>query len=196
MIDLVDQAEAKGLLAPYVAIIRKAMDEGWNRWEELGNGASHLKHPLLARTRANFISDHIAHFIDQRFRGDKHALVTKDRGFLLLNIRGKLLIRFKKLDKNGRSRNILTKQQRLFAFQRPLPGLEDETRLTAGYRLDELQIGIQDVLITCPVGKEMRWMYTIEAPAAMVMPLPALQPSAKSPKVRVRARDIGDRKKA
>jgi hypothetical protein len=65
-----------------------------------------------------------------------------------------VVIRLKKMDEDGKSRNYPTKQAKLYDAQRELPGLPlPPVRLTAGYWLDRTGQIINRVQIARPNGK-------------------------------------------
>lgn len=72
-------------------------------------------------------------------------------GLRVLNISDTLVLRFKKVDENGRHRNAETKQQQRFDAQLPLEGLPDPAiRLVVGYQPDEAFSDVERVIIRCP----------------------------------------------
>ncbi len=95
-----------------------------------------------------------------------HGVRVEDRrGFPELVIDNRFVLRFKKLDKHGRSRNILTPAQRAWLdAQMILPDMPPEAkRLIAGYVLDALGTQIERMLVTAPANvKTINWMLDIE----------------------------------
>jgi hypothetical protein len=80
------------------------------------------------------------------------------------------LLRLKKVNGAGRSRNVLTKQQRDYDDQKPIPGLPPAAvRLVVGYQPDAAFSVIERVIVSRPLGKEILWSAQIvvadEAPA-------------------------------
>jgi len=97
-------------------------------------------------------------FAREFFVGDENIRIFSKRGLAVVNIKDVVLLRFKKLDNNKRSRNIPTTQQYLFRAQLDLPGIPSElTHLEAGYVLNELQTGLDGVYITCPNKNRLEW---------------------------------------
>ena len=69
-----------------------------------------------------------------------------------------VVIRFKKMDEDGRSRNYPTRQARDFDAQLELPGLPPKPdRLTVGYLLDETGTEFVICQIARPDGREALW---------------------------------------
>jgi hypothetical protein len=96
---------------------------------------------------------------DRRFFGREGIRVIEIRGLKLwLFESASVVVRFKKMDEDGRSRNYPTKQARDFDAQLELPGLPPKpVRLTAGYLLDETGIDFVRSQIARPYGREALW---------------------------------------
>lgn len=102
-----------------------------------------------------------------------HMVAAADRRFVerpgvrLLDIRGlkvwlfesaSVVVRFKKMDEDGRSRNYPTKQARDFDRQLELPGLPPKPlRLTVGYLLDNTATEYVRCQIARPNGRNALW---------------------------------------
>jgi hypothetical protein len=119
--------------------------------------------------------------------GENHAVrVVDSRAFVeLVILRARLIIRFKKLDKRGVSRNILTDAQRSwFEGQAKLPEmLPAATKLIAGYVLDELTANLSRVLVTLPDGPSaVMWKLDLpEAGGATIIEIPRRPEEPKAP---------------
>ncbi|MCC0057907.1 MAG: hypothetical protein H6886_01385 [Hyphomicrobiaceae bacterium] len=106
-----------------------------------------------------------------------HMLAEADRRFVdrtgvqSFDIRGQklwlfeepnVIIRLKKMDEDGRSRNYPTKQARAFDAQDDLPGLPSPAvRLTAGYLLDATGTNFVRSQVARPDGKNALWCAAI-----------------------------------
>jgi hypothetical protein len=111
------------------------------------------------RAQANCTYSHMFAAADRRFLGRP--------GIRLLDIRGlkvwlfetaSVVVRFKKMDEDGRSRNYPTKQARDFDAQLELPGLPPKpVRLTVGYLLDETGTEFVRCQIARPNGRQALW---------------------------------------
>jgi len=72
---------------------------------------------------------------------------------------GLIVVRLKKLDEDGVSRNNPTKQVIDFKRQEAIPGLEADHHLEVGYILNPTQDHIQSVELVCPSGEGgVYWM--------------------------------------
>lgn len=73
-----------------------------------------------------------------------------------------VVIRLKKTDEDGKSRNYRTKQDKDYDRGVPLPGLpEPAVRVTVGYLLDPTQTQIARVQVSRPMGKSVLWCAAI-----------------------------------
>jgi len=88
------------------------------------------------------------------------------RGRKVWAIGSGVLVRLKKTDEDGRSRNYPTRQDRAYDRGASLPGLPDPAvRVTVGYLLNPTQTEIVRVQVSKPRGKEIDWCAAI-VPAA------------------------------
>ena len=74
-------------------------------------------------------------------------------------------------------------QQEKFSLQVYLPGMEDNaTRLNAGYILNALQTAIGEFAITCPLGKDLEWWFTMgDSAVEEILQHPAADVDAEAP---------------
>jgi hypothetical protein len=118
---------------------------------------------LDKRAQAACTYSHMGADADRRFLG-------KD-GITPIDIRGQKLwlfeavnavVRLKKMDEDGRTRNYPTKQARDFDRGYDLPGLPmPPVRLTAGYLLDPTGVNFVRTQISRPVGRGTMWCAAI-----------------------------------
>jgi hypothetical protein len=96
---------------------------------------------------------------DRRFLGQSSVRILDIRGLKLwLFEDAGVVIRFKKMDEDGRSRNYQTKQAQDYDAQLELPGLPPKPdRLTMGYLLDESGTNFIRAQIARPEGKQVVW---------------------------------------
>ncbi len=72
------------------------------------------------------------------------------------------VVRLKKMDEDGATRNYPTEQARAFDRGDPLPGLPLEAaRISAGYLLNPTQTEFIRTQISRPRGKRIRWCVAI-----------------------------------
>lgn len=161
-----DREDVGQALRPYAERIRTAIVHGHEKWSEFGEVAGELRAPLDARARACFINRHIVTKIQTIFADDNSVRVISERGFIqLVLLKSRLILRFKKLDEHGRSRNIMTRNQRLwFSPAAKLPEAPPKaTRLIAGYILNVVTADLDRVVVVLPDGPSAT-MWIIELP--------------------------------
>lgn len=188
------------ILEPHELNITEAFKVAWQAWQALCQSQSELlRRPLGARTRANFINDHICHEIKQRFNDMPGVSIAEHMGFLILNFSNLVLLRFKMLNDARQASNIQTQRQKDYDNQLELPDLPPKAiRIVAGYQLDRVtQTQISDILITRPVRKNVLWHYSILKDGVATLQSSLLaeeQPSqtAQPEKRRVKAKKLKD----
>jgi hypothetical protein len=178
-----------------------------------------------ARTRANIFRDHVVDHARRNFEGKEFARpVETPNGLFCIEIDGKgsgidgrLLIRFKKLNKKLLASNVLTKQAADFneqkdVFSQPVQmplfdGLSKvefslPTNLNAGYIPNELWTGLEGMFVTCPNGKRsIAWFANIGDSTSAdrqgcLIPLPIETTVEESARQRVRVKGTAKKKKA
>ena len=99
---------------------------------------------------------------------DRRGIVPRDvRGRKVWIIGDAVVIRLKKTDEDGRSRNYPTKQDKDYDRGVSLPGLpEPAVRLTVGYLLNPTQTEVLRVQVAKPDGREIEWCAAIIPPSA------------------------------
>jgi hypothetical protein len=184
---MISKASAEHILRRRIGKIRDCIVQAYGSWrsDHQGNGSDGLI--LTPRSRASVIHDYMVAFARDFFKDDPGIRIFTKRGLSLINIDDSLLLRFKKLDAEKRSRNIPTQQTYLFRAQLELPGIPAElTHIEAGYVLNELQTMLDGIYITCPNGKRLEWFIDLTSLlGANVVPL---SPPSALPKAPAAAR--------
>lgn len=122
---------------------------------------SHVRIDHDARAAATCIYSHM--------ESGAHALEAVDgvhamdvRGLKVWLYRDQAVIRFKRMDEEGRFRRYPTKQAKDYDAQRPIPGLPPPAeRLVVGYLPDPTGTSIVRVQIAKPMGREIDWCAAI-----------------------------------
>lgn len=116
-----------------------------------------IEHDVRAQATCTYT--HMVAAADRRFLGRGNVRILDIRGLKLwLFEDASVVVRFKKMDEDGRSRNYPTKQARDFDAQLELPGLPPRpVRLTAGYLLDRTGTEFVRSQIARPDGREALW---------------------------------------
>lgn len=111
------------------------------------------------RAQAACTYAHMVSAADRRFLGRDGVRSLEIRGLKLWVFEhAGVVIRFKKMDEDGRARNYPTKQAKAFDGQLGLPGLPPRpVRLTAGYLLDRTGTEFIRSQIARPDGRDTLW---------------------------------------
>jgi len=187
--NIVPKTEAKAILEPHVDSITHCILLGWNDYTTRYSAETHLHE---TRTKANLIRDHIVYHARREFCDKPGVVLREFNGLFLVEVDGKLSIRFKKLDCGLRSSNIPTQQALAFNQQLLLPGIPPApTRLNAGYVPNEWWTDIKGLFVVCPNGNGVEWSIEIaeseSTPAISEFPMPT-HDSATTATPRVRPR--------
>jgi hypothetical protein len=121
-----------------------------------------------SRAAATCTYDHMVANAD-RLWADRPGVIPKEiRGLKVWLIGSAAVLRFKKMDEDGRTRNYPTKQAKNFDRQLPLPGLPaPAVRLTAGYWLDDTQTQFLRTQIAKPLAPGViDWCAALVPPSA------------------------------
>lgn len=167
------------ILAPYAEILWNIPHRAWDRFNALPDRA-----PLAAqpRVRANVVWAYMQEEATEHLLarpGVKPIDAFETRTFLIAD---EVLVRFKLLDADGRSRNYQTRRARLYNLNYPIKGIAPSAiRVDVGYRLNELQTAIAAIEVSHRSGKHIAWRFSLDQPAeAIVIPIqPTLDATAE-----------------
>jgi hypothetical protein len=161
----------------------------------MADQALHL-YRMRTGTQANLLRDYIVEKIRAEFPDGEDGISHHNRrGLFLLNIKNRYCLRFKKLDRRLRTRNIPTQMTLDFLLQRPLelfPELAPVTHLNVGYK-PGVTLSESTVWITCPNGEVLAWTWGLSEGAETIqipMPLPVAAPERKATPTLVRPKVV------
>ena len=159
--------EAESLLKPLVTELLTSHQEALSFWHSCLQVIPRLGlDDSKNQARARVISNFIASDVKSKFTGREGVSLTEDSGFVVLVIKEKIAVRFKKLDGNLRPSNIRTKQQYNFSTQALLPGFPPEaTNLTFGHKLNSTGTDFEGFWLQCPRGDRNVWSIPLDKPA-------------------------------
>ena len=180
---VISQERAEEILAPHMDAISACLWSAWDHWR-----TTELPLSVTARARANLVYDFAVGEAMSTLEGREGLVLTDERGFLIVNVEEKLLLRFKKYRGTGLATSgISTKQKKLFDQQQlTIAGMEQVTGIIAGYELDEFQREIKRVAITCRMGTSLIWTIEVARPAVSTV-IPIGTPDEVMPKTEVRS---------
>lgn len=146
---------AHDLLKRYYPKIASCINAGLNAWKALEETIPEVCLPLVSRTQACIIHDHMENHAREVFgEMGPDIMVSSEAGFLIVDFLGEIKMRFKKLSDNLQPYNVKTNQQRAYGDQTLFA--PPATLVTAGYRLDSTGI-FRDAHIVCWSGSERLW---------------------------------------
>jgi hypothetical protein len=187
------ESKATDLLSPYFDKLRAIVIDGFKDYTK---EYAHVSHKHHARSRACLIHDHIAHYARERLLGikDFHQIPTKIRN--LFDVKGELVLQFKKLTRKLRTSNIRTQLSFNFDGQmavHELPGIPSRLpKLSLGYVPRRDWTDIDGVFLTYSVGKRLNWFISLTDASEQPEIFPATIPNEPQPQIsttrRVRAK--------
>lgn len=186
VIDIQPAEVAQKILGPHLPTLRSCIDDGFRAVAAEEAARPEFHRATTPRTRACMINDQIVHLAETRFQGTEGVSVSHNRQFLTVTIDDKFEVRFKKLDKKLRASNIPTHKQRRYSLQLRFAGMEDATRIIAGYQIDPYGQSVTP-WITCPDGLSLHWSFPFPDADGQSVLHPEARPDAgpeKTPKVR------------
>lgn len=188
---LLTESEAKEVLAPFLLDLRKAVEQGWKAWASNPARTSASK-----RTRASLIHDEITNQLERTYASHDRVRVKRRDNSLYMSIDGLVTIKVKMLHRRGlNTSGVMTNARLNFLAQRGDLAGTPVTNLVLGYRLDDLELGIQQIYLTCPLLRRNLWVIELaEAPAAPVSLFDAQEPADQGTIVRSVAVPIDDTK--
>lgn len=181
---------ADSVLQPHYPGFQGIIQGAWRDYLDLPDKTRAQFSPTV---RANCVHSFMIFRARAYFMRIPKAYETNSYGQILFGINGQILIRFKKLRKNGRSSNYPTDHAVDFAAQMNLPGIEPAARVTVGYILNRTQTEIVAILVTYCIGKRIEWVIEIDEPNTQTNVVP--YPTKSLTKPRVRPKEIKKKKK-
>jgi hypothetical protein len=170
MINDSEAARLEKLLGPIYAHIREAILEAF-RYRQTRYAEELSTH--TARTRASLLNDLIIFRFMQRKLREIGIRVFKINNRILFDIRGELILHFKKLNGQLQSSNLQTEFAYAFTRQQELPGIPTKLlRLVAGYVPSKDWTAITGVYVTLPKGNKVEWSRSLMDQADNITNLP------------------------
>jgi hypothetical protein len=150
-----DQQTCMDVLGPHLAVLHDRIQSAFEKY--LGYPAP-LKADHDDRAAASCVHAHIITGVHDAVADIPGLALIDARGLKVLNVRDRIVARFKKVDASGRSRSYPTRQARRFDRQLGLPNLPPAaTRLTIGYEPDPAFSAVARVIVSCPLGSTILW---------------------------------------
>ena len=149
------KSDAISILEPLYPDFLECIELGFKAYLTHYKSFSHLH---KRRTKASIVNDHIIDFAKICFEDKNNIQIIEPKGLFLVEVEGKILVRFKKLNSDLQSCNFQTKQQIDFKKQLHIPGIPPALpRLDAGYIPNKLWTDLDGMYITFPFGNQIPW---------------------------------------
>jgi hypothetical protein len=152
---LLTSEQAYQLLHPHFDRIAACVGAGFDAWSGFQERSPEECLPLTSCTVAGIIQNHMVQYAKTVFGGmEPDVAVLGDSGFLIVDLFGRIKMRFKKLSERLHPYNVSTHQQR--ACDNQMLFERGATLVTAGYRMTPFG-EFRDAHIVCWSGSELRW---------------------------------------
>lgn len=153
-----DQDRCMALIEPLLGALHDCLLDGMAFRQDPSNYSAEAIAQQRGRTASNCVNDHAFHRLRERLDGRSGCHFLNIRQLELLNFRDEAIIRLKRVNGAGRASNLQTPQQQDYDDQKVLPGLpEGAVRLVAGYQADVMFTAVDRVIISRPLGRDVRW---------------------------------------
>ena len=181
---LISLEEAEVVLGPYRERLERCIQQGWEAWK---TDYAQKHHILHARARAAIVFDEIVAQALAEFPNGEGLVARRTSNTFMLYIGDSIILRFKKIRKNGRCSNILTHQQVMFRaqVQMRLPTMQKGTLVHAGYMLDDIQQEVAKKSVVCQLNNRVIWQMELASEGSAeveFMPLPETPTSKPAPR--------------
>lgn len=178
---------ARHILKPFETRIRECIERAWEAVVALRKDTAH---DLLARALdqpaghpfESIMNAAVVQAIQDEFCTDPEVELRSVCGFLELRIGGIIDLRYKKVDRSGRSSNAPTRADAMYRNQLPLNEDDDAqtARVTIGYRWDAAAVLLENVSAVYAKGSVVMWKFEIEPAAAAATQIRVDQPETDS----------------
>lgn len=175
------RAEAESTLTPFHGRIRGAIDRAFKELLELRScmSAKGIGPFVYDRTTANVLFDFVVQHAHAEFDADPEIRVIDETQTVKFCFGERVLLRFKKGDKDHLGRNLLTQAVIDFVnVESSLPGMpQAAAKVEILYSMNDLETEIESVIVAARDGDQMLWHYEIESSeAGNVIGLPLVTP--------------------
>lgn len=147
-------------LEPILDVLDSIPRDAVKKYHEEYPPAVRIEH--TPRATANCVYAHMEHAAAVRLEGVPSVVFKDIRGLKVWLYKDLAVIRFKRMDEEGRFRRYPTAQAKDYDRNAPLPDLPlPAARLAVGYLLDPTATSVLRVQVARPSGKEIDWCAAI-----------------------------------
>jgi hypothetical protein len=151
-----DQDECMKRIEPLFGHLHAALHEGMHLYQSETSAKAKAQH--RDRTAAGAVYDHAFHSLRERAEGLTGLNFLNINQLEVANYLDRAVLRLKKVNGAGRSRNYQTEQQQRYDDQEDIPGIPPAAvRLVVGYEPDESFTSIKRVIVARPMGRVILW---------------------------------------
>ena len=168
----IDEKTAAGVIGPEILDdLVTCYEVAWEKYNELARRLAPAAHP---RSIATFYREIVIEEVRQRIAIQPGVIVSERFDRFLVEVRGRLLIQFKKLGPDFTTSNIPTPTSVAFDLQYEMPGIT-LPRVTVGYRPNAFWTELEGVWLVFNIGRQNIWAHNLvtrteDAPLSFPMP--------------------------
>lgn len=149
-----------------------------------GAWEAHLSENRLRtqRTRANIVWDYMVDFAERDLSGLPGVQKLEAHGSPYFTFDDKLILRFKKHNRELSTTNVRTQHQRAIDRQVPFSGFPEAVHVSCGYTLDRAEAGLDQVVVVKHLNGKLEWSIDMrELAAGVLIPTTPILPIDPNP---------------
>ena len=190
-----NERSVRAMLEPFHAILADASRAAMQQWLKIPPAQrAAFDHP---RVFANVVWSLFRNEATARFTGFPGVTLTHKFNTFGIVVNNQVMLRFKRVDRRGMSRNYATQTSLKFYAQCELPGIPAVCpRAEIGWREDDVRLGLADLCIVMRDGSRLAWRYSIlEEGGTTVVSIPTAAPTVGPRRTRVHGKGITRQRK-
>jgi hypothetical protein len=174
---LPNESMVHDLLRPYFSALAEAVQGAWTDWQ----GSTEFSRTRYPRTRANIVWEGMQRHARVNLASHSAIRAVERHQSVAFLVADQVLVRFKKGNAHGLSRNISTRLALKYHDPRQASLIGEVCRVEVVYQLNLLNTQVSDILIVARNRDEVVWSFSI-MPNGDVVQLPVPRnPLAGSP---------------
>ncbi|HEG43375.1 MAG TPA: hypothetical protein ENH94_04930 [Phycisphaerales bacterium] len=176
----VTEQGAHEILKPHYEKLSKCFINAWGDYITIIEKCASSCVGFTATTRANIVQNSIIENAKRLFSDVGGVTCYYSNGLFALDFYGKIILRFKKIDRSLRPHNVRTEQQGQCTMQTLF---DNATIVTAGYRVDVTETSIKDIKVVCWFNNCLLWQLPLDAMSSRNVCAP--EPSKPTPNTKI-----------
>lgn len=138
--------------------LAECIREAWSAFQAI---LTEIHPGMRVRARRTLMQDIAVAKIEEEFGGTPgFRILESNTGRVLLIVTNRLLLQFRMLDREFRTKDNDTQAARDFDAQREAEELPHLPRITIGWRLNQLETGVEGIYVTFTLG-DLVWLYRL-----------------------------------